>query len=559
MPSADPSQVSDDAPPRGQRQASGLPALTRRQGLATFVVAVTIGLLAACAQMFLEWQSMHARVPQQVERTLTQIDPTATQALYQLSGKLGQAVMDSLKSRYPDVDAVIYDELGEPFTQTDGAAGDSGPLAHLLFGDITAYSRAISSETVPELGRLEVTISAQRLTEDFLSRAQRILWTTMLGVLAIAAVLMAVFHYIVTSPLLRLAEAVGQVDTRAPGQWQLPQPRGHKGDEIGRLASAFNAVLTASQAYLDSREKAQAELEETNRELERRVAERTRELEQTAADLSREKGETERALADLQRANARMAESLSYAEAVQRGMLPPLDAEGMGLRAIASWWAPRDQVGGDMYYTARRGDVTLVALLDCTGHGVPGALISFAAVTVLDRVVSESGSWSPSTLLARLDKRLRRRLHSHVWESEQDDGLEAGIACIDSESGEVTYAGVGINLFVTGENEPVSWVTGARGGIGYRFIAPFPENLPEHEVMPGPQTTLCLPSDGILEQLDAAGRRQLGRRQFARMLQSTIAEGDLDQRLAALATRFDQWRGTEPQRDDISLVAFQVR
>ncbi|HLN25405.1 MAG TPA: hypothetical protein VK558_15645, partial [Patescibacteria group bacterium] len=102
---------------------------------------------------------------------------------------------------------------------------------------------------------------------------------------------------------------------------------------------------------------------------------------------------------EVERANGYVTESIRYASRIQTSLLPdPTRLDGI-VADIAIAWQPRDVVGGDFYWTGRFGDIGLIVLMDCTGHGVPGAFMTAIAVSQLDRVLYEYCHDDPAVIL----------------------------------------------------------------------------------------------------------------------------------------------------------------
>jgi len=290
-------------------------------------------------------------------------------------------------------------------------------------------------------------------------------------------------------------------------------------DEIGELGRTFNRMAEA--------------LEEYGRSLENKVEERTRELQER---------------------NARIRESIEYAKTLQEAILPDREEREAALGEHVLLWEPRDTVGGDFYWLRSFEDSFLLLLGDCTGHGVPGALMSMTAKALLDRIVAEEGlREDPAALLNRLNELLDRTLR-RGGERNVPDGLDAGVLFVDRREGRLRFAGAGLSLLVVRAGE-VREIRGDRWGLGFRSLRRGAFALREEPLPVG--ATLYLATDGFRDQVGGPERLPFGRARLIGLLASL--EGcPLEERGARILKALADYRGEEPVRDDMTLIGFRV-
>jgi serine phosphatase RsbU (regulator of sigma subunit) len=325
-------------------------------------------------------------------------------------------------------------------------------------------------------------------------------------------------------------------------------PVRHRTDELGLLVGTVNDLLRAFDRGLAERDRAEAELTSLARDLERRVADRTRALEAAHDDLAREKEEVERALAELNRAGRYIDESIRYARRIQASLLPSPDALGTTVHEVAVGWHPRDSVGGDFYWLDRRDGVGLAIVVDCTGHGVPGAFMTAIVASVLGRVLAECDWENPAAILSALDIAVRGSLRH---DAGSDDGLDAAVCLVDRRRGVLSYAGANIPLYISAGGS-ITRVRGDRRGLGHRTDAPG-FVFRRHDVALDPGTAFFLCTDGIVDQVGGPGRRSFG----FRRLQQALAESEglpMDGRMARVFADFHAYRGGEAVRDDMTFI-----
>jgi serine phosphatase RsbU (regulator of sigma subunit) len=545
-----------------------LKGLTAKQAGATLLIVVLLGLTGAAFQIYDTWLATRADARDQVARTHNLIEAAAVEAAYKLSPRLARNVVTTLVQTSSIDGARLVTNFGEPLAtagadpsqRPDGANG----LATRLFGDITRHDltltrRAKGGRTV--VGRLNLRLSAAHLYADFHREAARSIVVGTLRALGICVLVVGVFYVIITRPLLRVSRAIAAVDPLRPGAFQLDTPRGHAGDEIGRVVGALNDLLSAFQDGLDRRDRAERELTELNRDLERRVTERTEALQHANDELEHEKAEAERAFRELEAAHAELSEanqqivdSLTYAQRIQAAALPHTATLANSVAALEVWWEPLYAVGGDYIWLAEVDGRSIVLLADCTGHGVPGAFMTLIVAAAMDRLVHERGLREPDAILLALDDLVRQRLRQDRPGTESDEGLDAACCVWEPDRRTVTFAGAGLPL-IHADDGSVTEIKGDRAHLAYRTFAR-PTRLTRHEVPVRPGTTLYLLTDGVTDQMGAATRRLFGRRRLCRELEARLDRSVADQ-IRELQALLAAYRGDEIKRDDIAMLAIQ--
>lgn len=513
--------------------------LTLKQAVATLIVALVVGLGGAAVELALELRRLQEEVSRDTRLTIEMIRGSAAEAAYQLNPPLARQVIDGLMGNSVVAEAQLRDDFGTVLAERSRAGRLAPRWSEGLFAGLVDYELTLehlppSGRAVP-VGMLTLSLSPSALAARFEARALTSLVANVLRALVICALLVALFHLLVTSPLLRLTRAILQVDPKRPGAAALPALRGHRGDELGQLHGALADLLSASQRGLNQRDRAEAELQALTRELERRVEERTR------------------ALAEV---NERLLESIGYARRIQTALLPDPAALDEVVAELAFSWDPLEDVGGDYLWLERgQGGRSLLAVVDCTGHGVPGAFMALVAASTLDEILRRhNGFPSPGEILLELDRGVRARLRQDRPGSTSDDGLEAAICVWDNERGDLVFAGAGLPLLFVQDGE-LEEIRGDRTPLGYASL-PAPEGFTEHRLRPEPGTAFYLLTDGVADQMAEQPRRLLGRRRLRAMLQE-LQHLPLKEQIAELRRRLASVRGREPRRDDMTLVAFR--
>jgi PAS domain S-box-containing protein len=168
------------------------------------------------------------------------------------------------------------------------------------------------------------------------------------------------------------------------------------------------------------------ELKEALDTLEQRVMERTHSLHLATDELST--------------SNQEIMESIRYAQRIQMAILPSENELKSVITQCFVLFEPRNIVSGDFYWCHDTGKRAFLAMGDCTGHGVPGALLSVIGMELLDKIVIESGVSEPGKVLASLDAAVQRLLKRHDTDVVMNDGMDIAFVCFDHDDSTLHYA-----------------------------------------------------------------------------------------------------------------------
>ena len=285
-----------------------------------------------------------------------------------------------------------------------------------------------------------------------------------------------------------------------------------------------------------------------NKVLEETVAERTKELAEQHQELDE--------------AHQLVVGSVNYASRLQRGQLPrPVRIDGR-FASFATLWEPRDTIGGDLYWisSSQHDGPFVLSVADCTGHGVPGAMLSLLVSNSLERIYANDTMENPVSALASLDHYVRTGLNQDRPDSESDDGCDATVLRIDRRLQRVEYAGAKIDLFHVNTAGVVTRHMAQRVSLGYKDRVPSTE-IPEVKVLPYDKGDLfVIVTDGLTDQVGGeAGKPKVsyGYRRLEQLL-SAHAGAHSQKVIDALRQDFARWQGTNTRRDDVTAVVFSL-
>lgn len=266
-------------------------------------------------------------------------------------------------------------------------------------------------------------------------------------------------------------------------------------------------------------------------ELEKQVAARTLELEQK---------------------NQKIMDSIDYAQRLQESILPARSDLAAMFADFFVIWQPRDQVGGDFYW-ARRLDENrgLIAVIDCTGHGVPGAFMTMAVNSILDHITATVQD-DPARILAELNRRVKETLHRSDHKGLSDDGLDIGL-CYLEQNRRIVFAGAKISLFI-GRGGKMQLIRGTNKSLGYRRSS-LELSFANNEWLVAPGDVFYLTSDGFIDQNGGERDYPFGRQRFMATL-GALQGRSLESQQEDLSLRLQEYMGQELQRDDITVFGF---
>ncbi|MGM0370010.1 MAG: SpoIIE family protein phosphatase [Bacillota bacterium] len=298
-------------------------------------------------------------------------------------------------------------------------------------------------------------------------------------------------------------------------------------NELGDLANSFNDMAATINKHTDH--------------LEDLVEQRTAELTKSNQELEAK--------------NEKIMQNQNYAQYIQQSILAKKDRFENNFEDYFIIWQPKDKVGGDFYWMRQIEDRILIAVVDCTGHGMPGALMTMTSNAILNRIVDTEATNNPADFLEKLDIFLKESLHENNDGLQRDDGLDIGLCSINKEEGKLVFAGARIPLYYS-DNDEIIRVKGDRKSIGYRYSKKDIQ-YSNHEVEIKQDRVFYMASDGYIDQNGANNNKRFGRSRFVEMLTENHKK-DLETQQEIFTNELKDHQGAEEQRDDITVLGFKI-
>jgi sigma-B regulation protein RsbU (phosphoserine phosphatase) len=275
------------------------------------------------------------------------------------------------------------------------------------------------------------------------------------------------------------------------------------------------------------------DLKEANLNLERKVMERTRQIEQ-------------------QRLN--ITDSIQYASRIQNALMLPSEEMEKMLPSHFVLNKPKDIVSGDYYWVSQKGRRLIIAVADCTGHGVPGAFMSIMGINYLNEIVNKSEEPKANEILDELRAQLIKSLGQTGQRDEARDGMEMALCVIDIDRRRLQFSGAFRPMYLISEGE-LKVVNGDRMPIGIynEELLPFTSK----ELSFKENDLIYLFTDGYVDQIGGLDRKTFKSKKFKELLKEVCHKPMQEQR-AILREEHEIWRSGQEQIDDILILGARL-
>ena len=249
--------------------------------------------------------------------------------------------------------------------------------------------------------------------------------------------------------------------------------------------------------------------------------------------------------------NKSITDSIQYAQGIQSAILPEESRWKQVFPDSFTIYLPKDIVSGDFYFLTSLEDKHFLAFVDCTGHGVPGALMSIIGHNMLVSAIDLQGLTNPAEILKFMDQGLRRSLQREGRENQ--DGMEIGICCFDMVEKTLQFAGSRRPLYGIRNGEFFEW-KGDRTHLG--TLRNKNADYQNYECPLGEISEIWLTTDGYPDQL---GGPEIRRFHSSRMreIMVSLAGKDAETQRDELIRAFQEWRGSTVQIDDVMLIGIR--
>jgi serine phosphatase RsbU (regulator of sigma subunit) len=389
-------------------------------------------------------------------------------------------------------------------------------------------------------------------TSDYIYLRDELIKFIVIFTLTLVLVIILIYFKtkVITDPIQKLVLKVNRIT------------HGHlneRADEIGNneittLSKQFNLMIKELESYYN--------------ELEQKVEERTREIQQQKEEISSQRDaiedqrnlladkndSLEEAYKEIQAQKKHTTDSIIYAKRIQNAILPPLTLIEKILPNHFLLYKPKDIVSGDFYWADKTQNKTIIAAVDCTGHGVPGAFMSIIGSNQLDYAVRTKKAKTAAEILDSLNEGVETALRQETGHVNIRDGMDIALCLIDFKTLELEFAGANNPLYLVRNGELTTYKAD-KNAIG--SYSEYPDKkYTNHEIQLQKDDVIYIFSDGYADQFGGPKGRKFMYSNFKELL-TKIAPLPIEEQHVIVDEEFENWRGTEVQVDDILVIGIK--
>lgn len=475
-----------------------------------------------------------------------------------------QEELERLNEVFTDFDVLIRVQNS---IQEMLASPDDYEIALKYYGAQDAIDTEIIPKTRALMDKLTEIIAKKKeenegLKNDILSSFSSLVVIVIISGFGLFLLVILAAFYIsrtITVPVVRMKDVLLKL-----GRGELPKERiPETKDVIGEMASATNSLIfsfsetanfaneigkgnfdsvfvplseddTLGNSLINMRDS----LKTYSEDLEKQVTERTKEVVE----------KTEK----LKVAYDEIRDSINYAKRIQDAISPSEELIHSAFKDSFILFRPKDIISGDFFWFTKENNEIVIAAIDCTGHGVPGALMTVIGNSLLNQIVNVSNIYDPGEILKQLDAKVLETLHHHGAE-DTNDGMDVSICNYNPAKKELKFAGAKRSLFLIrgGKCQEVDGDKFPIGSFQYNFKKVFKT----HTINLQAEDTVYLFTDGYQDQF-GSNEKKFMKKRFREMLIG-IQEESLKDQKTRLEKEIDAWRGNTEQTDDVLVIGMR--
>jgi serine phosphatase RsbU (regulator of sigma subunit) len=278
--------------------------------------------------------------------------------------------------------------------------------------------------------------------------------------------------------------------------------------------------------------------------LEDKVLERT-------AEVVKQKEELEQQKEIIEEKNKDITDSINYAKRIQDAILPPIELIQQKLPDTFLLYKPKDIIAGDFYWMEEIDHIVFIAAADCTGHGVPGAMVSVVCSNALNSAVKEFGLRDTGKIL---DKTRELVLETFKKSGEEiKDGMDISLLAIDATHEKISWSGANNQLWYI-SNKALHEIKANKQSIGKTDN---PQPFTTHTIKFTKGDIYYLMTDGYPDQFGGPKGKKFKYKQLEENLLA-ISDKPLKEQSQILRSTFNTWKGNLDQVDDVTLIGIKI-
>jgi serine phosphatase RsbU (regulator of sigma subunit) len=439
---------------------------------------------------------------------------------------------ENLKKAFEKKDTISYNEkVGKKwynyeYTYMERSSVTEEPMSSLYKGSVI---RIISDRTSQK--------------EHFRIEATRFILIFVVLLLTVS-VLIYRKTKVITSPIKKLVENVDRITNG--NLRERAEVVGN--NEITRLSEKFNMMIAQLESYY-------YELEEKVKERTLKIEKQKEEIESQRDTLALKNVQLNEAYTEIEEQKKHIMDSIYYARRIQTAILPSFAMMDKSFRSYFIFYLPKDIVSGDFYWMHQAGNLVMLAAVDCTGHGVPGAFMSIVGFNQLNYAVNVQKARTASDILNELNRGVIQTLNENTGESSIKDGMDMSLCVFDLKNNKMDFAGANNPIFLVRNNELIKY-RGDRFPIG-AYVENQPQLFTNNEIQISEGDMIYMFSDGYADQFGGPENKKFFTKRFEQLLLD-ISSRSMEEQKEMLKNTLYEWMGNNSQVDDILVIGVRI-
>ncbi len=250
--------------------------------------------------------------------------------------------------------------------------------------------------------------------------------------------------------------------------------------------------------------------------------------------------------------NKEMTDSINYAQRIQSGLLTAKEGLSSIFHSSFIYYRPKDILSGDFYWYAQKEDFVFVACGDCTGHGVPGALMSVLGINLLNDILENKQELEPAKILDALRTGVIRALNKDQSTIEYKDGMDISLVRIHKKSGKAIYSGANNSIYLL-RTDGIEEIVAHKQPVGF---SPKMSPFSQHEFSFQNGDGIILFTDGFPDQFGGPSNKKYQYKPFKNFVANLFTLKNVNPE-NIFENEFLRWKGNNEQLDDICIIGIK--
>lgn len=246
--------------------------------------------------------------------------------------------------------------------------------------------------------------------------------------------------------------------------------------------------------------------------------------------------------------------SIEYASRLQSSIFPSIESFKPYFKDAFIFNRPKDIIGGDYFFLHKIDNKVIIAMVDCTGHGVPGALLTVVANAIFKEIIVNKRKTNPSEILYLLDNELNETINSRSDIATNYDGMDVAIGVFDTDNRTLTFSGAFRPVIIIRENELIE-LKPNKFPIG--FYGDVEKTFTNREIDLNEGDSLYFFTDGFVDQFGGERNKKFTNKRFKELLLFTQSL-EFEEQESFFAYALNNWKQNEPQIDDITILGIKI-